>query len=99
MRAVALTTKVPSATATALIIILAEAGIPDMLTTDQGADSTIGAFPRLLDEKGIDHQVTDPRYINGISTLDRAIQELREGLGASERGSSGSMAGEISASR
>ena len=33
---VALTTQIPSATATALRIVLVEAGIPDMLTTDRG---------------------------------------------------------------
>lgn len=36
IHAVALTTKVPSATATASRIILADEGIPDMLTTDNG---------------------------------------------------------------
>ena len=55
MHAVALTTKVPSATATALRIILGEAGTPDMLTTDRGGEFNNGAFPRLLNEKGIFH--------------------------------------------
>ena len=80
MHAVALTTKVPSATATALRIILAEAGIPDMLTTDRGGEFNNGAFPRLLNEKGIFHQVKDPRDLNAISILDRAIQELHKRL-------------------
>ena len=31
-------------------------------------------------KKGIDHPAKGPRYINDISTLDRAIHELRKGL-------------------
>ena len=78
IHAVALTTKIPSATATALRIILAEAGVSTMLTTDRGGEFKNGAFPQLLDEKGIYHQMKDPRDLNAISTLDRAIQELRK---------------------
>ena len=51
-----------------------------MLTTDRGGEFKNGAFPQLLDEKGIYHQMKDPRDLNAISTLDRAIQELRKGL-------------------
>ena len=51
-----------------------------MLTTDRGGEFKNGAFPQFLDEKGIYHQMKDPRDLNAISTLDRAIQELRKGL-------------------
>ena len=74
VHAVALTTKVPSATATGFRIILSEAGIPEQLVTDRGGEFNSGAFPQLLDEKGVRHQVKDPLDLNAISTLDRAIQ-------------------------
>ena len=32
----------------------------------------------MLDEKGIVHQVKDPRDLNAIATLDRAIQSLKK---------------------
>lgn len=68
----------PSAMATAFRIILAEAGAtPSQLNTDQGAEFTSGAFPVLLDDQGISHNVKDPRDRQAISTLDRAIQCLK----------------------
>ena len=80
IHAVALTTKVANATATAFRIVLGEAGVPEHLTTDRGSEFNSGAFPRLLDEKGIVHQVKDPRDVNAIATLDRAIQTLKKAL-------------------
>ena len=78
---VALVENTPSAVATAFRIILGEAGaIPQQLNTDQGAEFTSGAFPRLLDEKGIEHRLKDPRDSNALATLDRAIQTLRVSL-------------------
>ena len=80
IHAIALTTKIPSAAATAMRIIIGDAGTPERLTTDRGSEFRDGAFPRLLNEKGILHQTKDPRDLNAIATLDKAIQELRKGL-------------------
>ena len=77
----ALVENTPSAVATVFRIILGEAGaIPQQLNTDQGAEFTSGAFPRLLDEKGIEHRLKDPRDSNALATLDRAIQTLKVSL-------------------
>ena len=45
IHAIALTTKIPSATATAMRIIIGDAGTPEMLTTDRGSEFRDGAFP------------------------------------------------------
>ena len=77
----ALTVNTPSAVATAFRIILGEAGAtPQQLNTDMGAEFTSGAFPRLLDEEGIEHRLKDPRDSNALATLDRAIQTLKVSL-------------------
>ena len=78
---VALAQNNPAAVATAFRIILGEAGTtPKELNTDMGAEFTSGAFPRLLDDRGIDHRTKDPRDSNAIATLDRAIQSLKVSL-------------------
>ena len=78
---VALAVDNASAVATAFRSILGEAGVtPKQLNTDMDAVFTSGAFPRLLDDTGIEHRLNDPRDSNAIATLDRAIQTLRISL-------------------
>ena len=64
----ALTVNSPSVIATAFRIILGEAGaIPQQLNIDQGAEFTSGAFPRLLDEKGIEHRGSEVAEVVTVS--------------------------------
>lgn len=78
---VALAQNNPTAVAIAFRIILREAGTtPKELNTDMGADFTSGAFPRLLNEQGIDHRTNGPRDSNAIATLDRATQTNKVSL-------------------
>ena len=78
---VALAVNNANAVATAVRVILGEAGVtPKQLNTDMGAGFTSGVVPRLLDETGIEHRLKDPRDSNAIATLDRAIQTLRISL-------------------
>jgi len=70
-----------NAVATAFRVILGEARVtPEQLNTDMVAVFTSGAFPRMLDETGIEHRLKDPHNSNTIATLDRAIQTLRISL-------------------
>ena len=71
---VALAKNNPSAMATAFRIIIAEAGVkPTELNSDMGSEFTSGAFPVLLDEQGIFHNVKDPRDRQALPTLGRSI--------------------------
>ena len=60
--------------------IVAEHGHPRELNTDKGQEFTDATFEKYLEDNSIPHRVKDPKDLNDIATLDRAIATLRRSL-------------------
>ncbi len=73
MRTAPMKTKTPEETAK---VFRAFAPFPVEVDTDHGNEWG-GAFQRLLDSKGIGHREKDPKQLNALAVVDRAIGTLR----------------------
>ncbi len=52
---------------------------PQVVSTDQDA-AFAGPFNLMLEQQGIVHRYKDPRNINSLAVLDRAIQTVKATL-------------------
>ena len=68
--------KTPAQTQQGFRRILTRMDKPELLSTDQGNEFG-GVFNAMLEEKGIAHRYKDPKNVNSLAVLDRAIQTVK----------------------
>ena len=85
LHAASMKTKTPEETAR---VFRTFAPLPSEVDTDHGGEF-VGAFQKLLDDKGIGHKEKDPKQINALAVSDAAMRTLRASMAKdmTERGS------------
>jgi hypothetical protein len=67
---------------------------PEVISTDKG-NEWVGPVDLLLDAKGIIRRTKDPRDVNALAAVDRAIQNLKQRLAESLSADPGEWASRI----
>ena len=75
----ALVSKMQAFVAKAFIKISEQHGPPREVNTDEGTEFK-GQFDKYLESKSIPHVTKDPRDVNALATIDKAIQTIKQGL-------------------